>query len=76
MPSIEGKKYFVVPSETYVMIVERQSSAMERTEKKELYKSDQEMEDIRDKELSSDQKVQYIQRNMEIGECGGIDIKK
>ena len=63
-PSIEGKKYLVFPSETHEMIMACQSSAIERTEKTKLFKSDQEMKGVWDKELRFDQAVySNIQRN-------------
>ena len=41
----QGKNYFLVPSGTYEMIMERKSNAMEQPETKR-YKSDQEMKDV------------------------------
>lgn len=41
----QGKNYFLVPSGTYEVIIERKSNAMEKPETKR-YKSDQEMKDV------------------------------
>lgn len=41
----QGKNYFLVPSGTYEVIIERKSNAMGKPETKR-YKSDQEMKDV------------------------------
>ena len=41
----QRKNYFLVPSGTYEVIIERKSNAMEKPETKR-YKSDQEMKDV------------------------------
>lgn len=60
----------MIPSETYDMIMECQSSALERTEKKEINAVQMRLRNERymGKELSSDQKVQQYTEDLEIGE--------
>ena len=60
----------MIPSETYDMTMECQSSALERNEKKEIKVVQMRLRNERylDKELSSDQKVQQYTEDLEIGE--------
>ena len=53
------------PSNTFEMIMERQSIVIEQPEKKKLHKSNQDMKNIYNKDLSPLRRIQQYTENLE-----------